>query len=329
MTVTEFRRRGDAIAAHESKWYHHTNAVSYMLRFKDLKLFDEYISSLEKGGTGSKKKAKGGSTFVPNIYGKMKLRGRQDNVLHFNYEKFGDGKIRFYSFGRFKEGSNIAEFKLADQMQMIKHVKGEARHLSDEERRCRSEGWTKCIMDKRTRGDYYNVEFPKIIMKFKHMWEKEIVPLDDGNVSPLDKELVRKEIKFALRCSNELLDYFPEKLGFYPRRIFNLPHSVPLPSLSDLWPSPSVPSPLGQDGSPLQRNQQAIVVGNVVDSTQVVARPEASPNTARRQIEARRRADRSRRRSGDSTEEERLADEREEQRREMKKASQATDDTDD
>ena len=47
--------RGDAIAAHESKWYHHGDAVSFMLRFKDVKLFDEYILSLEKGGTGSKK----------------------------------------------------------------------------------------------------------------------------------------------------------------------------------------------------------------------------------------------------------------------------------
>ena len=46
--------RGDAIAAHESKWYHHANDVSFMLRFIDVKLFDEYILSLEKGGTGSK-----------------------------------------------------------------------------------------------------------------------------------------------------------------------------------------------------------------------------------------------------------------------------------
>ena len=94
-----------------------------MLRFKDLKLFDEYISSLEKGGTGSKTKVKGGSKFVYNIYRhKIKLRGRQDNRLHLNYETYGDNRDRFYSFGRFKEGSNIAEFKLADQMQMIKHV---------------------------------------------------------------------------------------------------------------------------------------------------------------------------------------------------------------
>ena len=111
--------RGDAIAAHESKWYHHGNAVSFMVRFKDVKLFDEYILSLEKGGTGSKKKVKGGSTFVPNIYGKkIKLKGSDDNMLHLNYEIYGDNRERFYSFGRFKEGSNVAKFKLAKQMLM-------------------------------------------------------------------------------------------------------------------------------------------------------------------------------------------------------------------
>ena len=129
--------RGDAIAAHESKWYHHGDAVSFMLRFKDVKLFNEYILSLEKGGTGSKKKVKGGSTFVPNIFGlKIKLKGRADNILHLNIDTYGEDRVQFYSFGRFKAGRSINVVPLAEQMQMIRHVKGDAQHMSDKERRC-------------------------------------------------------------------------------------------------------------------------------------------------------------------------------------------------
>ena len=85
MTETEFRRRCDAIAVHECKWNYHPEAVGQMLRFRCVGLFNEFSASLEKGGTGSKKKVKGGSTFVPNIYGcKIKLKGRADNMLHFN-----------------------------------------------------------------------------------------------------------------------------------------------------------------------------------------------------------------------------------------------------
>ena len=109
-----------------------------MLRFRNVELFNEYSASLEKGGTGSKRKVKGGSTFVPNIYGrKIKLKGHADNMLHLNYDTYGEDRVQFYSFGRFKAGRTIDVVPLAEQMQMIRHVKGDARHLSDEERRCR------------------------------------------------------------------------------------------------------------------------------------------------------------------------------------------------
>ena len=92
MTETEFRRRCDAIAVHESKWNYHPEAVRQMLRFRCMEHFNEFSASLEKGGTGSKRKVKGGSTFVPNIYGlKIKLKGRADNMLHFNYDTYGEG----------------------------------------------------------------------------------------------------------------------------------------------------------------------------------------------------------------------------------------------
>ena len=60
MSETEFSRRGDAIAVHESKWNYHPEAVRHMLRFRCVELFydDEYSASFEKGGTGSKKKVK-------------------------------------------------------------------------------------------------------------------------------------------------------------------------------------------------------------------------------------------------------------------------------
>ena len=87
MNVTEFRQRGDAIAGHKSKWHLHPEAMRHILRFKDVKDFDEFSASLERGGTGRKEKVKGGSTFVANPYGcKINLKGRQDNKLHLNYE---------------------------------------------------------------------------------------------------------------------------------------------------------------------------------------------------------------------------------------------------
>lgn len=132
---------------------------------------------------------------MANDYGQsMRLKGRGENKLHLNYEPYGDDKVKFYSFGKLKAESNVV--KLADQMSMIQHVKGEAQHLSDEQRRCRREGGTGCIMDKGKSGDYYDIEFPKIITKFTHLWGEEI-DLLDGNVSPDDKESVREEIKLA------------------------------------------------------------------------------------------------------------------------------------
>ena len=139
MNVTEFRRRGDAIADHVSKWHHHPEAMCHMLRFRKMEDFNEFSASLEKGGTGSKKKVKGGSTFVANDYGhSMRLKGRGENILHLNYEPYGDDKVKFYSFGKLKAESDVV--KLADQMSMIQHIKGEASYLSDKQRRCRREG---------------------------------------------------------------------------------------------------------------------------------------------------------------------------------------------
>ena len=164
-----------------------------MLQFRNVELFYEYSSYLEKGGTGSKKKVKGGATFVPNIYGdKIKLKGHADNMLHLNYDTYGGDREQFYSFGRFKAGRSIDVVPLADQMQMIQHVKGDARHLSDEEKRCRRKGWMGCIMDKETSGDYYDDELPKITIRFSHLWEDEIDLLDvlSGNVSsPMIRKL--------------------------------------------------------------------------------------------------------------------------------------------
>ena len=115
--------------------------MCHILRFKELVHFTEFSVSLERGGTGRKKKVKGGSTFVANAYGcKINLKGRQDNKLHLNYEIKGKDKVKFYSFGRFKADSNVV--KLADQLSMIQHVKGVARYLSDKEMCCRREGWT-------------------------------------------------------------------------------------------------------------------------------------------------------------------------------------------
>ena len=139
---------------------------------------------------------------MTNDYGhSMRLKGRGENILHLNYEPYGDDKVKFYSFGKIKADSDVV--KLSDQMSMIQHVKGEARYLSDKEMRCQREGWTGCIIDKDTSGDYYDKEFPKIITKFADLWEEEI-DLLDGNVSPNDKESVREEIKLALWCSNKL-----------------------------------------------------------------------------------------------------------------------------
>ena len=41
MNVTEFRRRGDAIADHVSKWHHHPEAMCHMLRFRKMEDFNE------------------------------------------------------------------------------------------------------------------------------------------------------------------------------------------------------------------------------------------------------------------------------------------------
>ena len=80
---------------------------------------------------------KGGSTFGSNAYGrKINFEGRDDTILHLNNIKKGQEKVKFYSF-RFKAGSNVAQ--LADQILMIQHVKAEAQHLSDKEKRCRRE----------------------------------------------------------------------------------------------------------------------------------------------------------------------------------------------
>ena len=87
MNVAEFCGRVDAIAGHESKWHLHPEAMRHILRFKEVKDFDEFSASLERGGTGRKEKVKGGSMFVVNPYGcKINLKGRQDNKLHLNYE---------------------------------------------------------------------------------------------------------------------------------------------------------------------------------------------------------------------------------------------------
>ena len=77
---------------------------------------------------------KGGSTFGSNAYGrKINFEGH-DDILHWNNIKKGQEKVKFYSF-RFKAGSNVAQ--LADHNLMIQHVKAEAQHLSDKEKRCR------------------------------------------------------------------------------------------------------------------------------------------------------------------------------------------------
>ena len=68
--------------------HHHPKVGSHMLRFRHMELFNEYSASIEKGGTGSKKKVKGSSTFVLDIYGhKTKLNRCEDNRLHLNYKK--------------------------------------------------------------------------------------------------------------------------------------------------------------------------------------------------------------------------------------------------
>ena len=90
--------------------------------------------------------------------------------------------------------------------------------MSDEEVRCRREGWTGCIIDKDTSGDYYDKEFPKIITKFAYLWKEEI-DLSDGNVSANDKESVREEIKLAIRCLNKLP-------GLLSQRIYSRSQSV-------------------------------------------------------------------------------------------------------
>ena len=69
MTLTDVRQRGDAITNHKSKWHYHPDVISRMLQFRNVELFYEYTSYLEKGGTGSKIKVQGGSTFVNSIYG--------------------------------------------------------------------------------------------------------------------------------------------------------------------------------------------------------------------------------------------------------------------
>ena len=250
MTLTDVRQRGDAITNHKSKWHYHPDVISRMLQFRNVELFYEYTSYLEKGGTGSKMKVQGGSTFVNNIYRrKLKLKG-EDNILHLNYETYGGDRVKFYSFGRYEAGSNVV--KLADQMLMIQHVKGVAGQLSDEQKRRRSEGWMACIVDEQTSGAYYDEELPKIITKFIHLWEDEIDYLDvlNGNVSSQDKGTVREQIQCALQCSNELP-------GSYPPSIISLPQSV-------------TPSPPTQDMSQLQCNQQDTV------------RPEYSPGAKRR-----------------------------------------------
>ena len=43
---------------HVSKWHHHPEAMRHVLQFKKMEYFNEFSASLEKGGTGSKKKVR-------------------------------------------------------------------------------------------------------------------------------------------------------------------------------------------------------------------------------------------------------------------------------